>query len=64
MCQCALSLGLGYNTRGDQTYTEFGARYDLSKRTYVSAASGKKAGLFNNDGFQGGQYRVAMSHTF
>jgi predicted porin len=60
----AVSLGLGYYTRGDQTYTEFGARYDLSKRTYVSAASGKKAGLFNNDGHQGSNYRVAMSHTF
>ena len=60
----AVSLGLGYYTRGDQTVTEFGARYDLSKRTYVSAASGKKAGLFNNDGHQGSQYRVAMSHTF
>jgi len=60
----AVSLGLGYFTRGDQTITEFGARYDLSKRTYVSAASGKKAGLFNNDGFQGSQYRVAMTHAF
>ena len=60
----AVSLGLGYYTRGDQTVTEFGARYDLSKRTYVSAASGKKAGLFNNDGHQGSQYRVAMTHAF
>ena len=60
----AVSLGLGYYTRGDQTVTEFGARYDLSKRTYVSAASGKKAGLFNNDGYQGSQYRVAMTHAF
>jgi predicted porin len=60
----AASLGLGYYTRGDQTVTEFGARYDLSKRTYLSAATGKKAGLFTNDGYQGSQYRVAMSHTF
>jgi hypothetical protein len=60
----AVSLGLGYYTRGDQTYTEFGARYDLSKRTYLSAASGKKSGLFNNDGYQGSQYRVAMTHAF
>jgi len=60
----AVSLGLGYYTRGDQTVTEFGARYDLSKRTYLSAASGKKAGLFNNDGYQGSQYRVAMTHAF
>jgi hypothetical protein len=60
----AASLGLGYYTRGDQTVTEFGARYDLSKRTYVSASTGKKDGLFNADGYQGSQYRVAMSHTF
>jgi len=59
-----VSLGLGYYTRGDQTVTEFGARYDLSKRTYVSASTGKKDGLFNADGYQGSQYRVAMSHTF
>jgi len=60
----AVSLDLSYFTRGDQTVTEFGARYELSKRTYLSAATGKKAGLFANDGFQGSQYRVAMSHTF
>ena len=60
----AVSLGLGYYTRGDQTVTEFGARYDLSKRTSVTASSGKKAGLFNNDGHQGSQYRVAMAHAF
>jgi len=59
-----VSLGLGYYTRGDQTVTEFGVRYDLSKRTYLSAATGKKDGLFNADGYQGSQYRVAMSHTF
>ena len=64
MCQCSLSLGLGYNTRGDQTYTEFGDRYDLSKRTYVSATTGKKDGLFNAEGYGGSQYRIAMSHTF
>jgi hypothetical protein len=60
----AVYLGLGYYTRGDQRVTEFGARYDLSKSTYPSVATGKKAGLFNNDGYQGSQYRVAMSYTF
>jgi len=60
----AVSIGLGYYTRGDQTVTEFGVRYDLSKRTYVSATTGKKDGLFNAEGYQGSQYRVAMSHTF
>jgi predicted porin len=60
----AVSLGLGYYTRGEQTITEFGARYDLSKRTYFSASSGKKAGMFDADGYGGNQYRVAMSHTF
>ena len=60
----AVSLSLGYYTRGDQMVSEFAARYDLSKRTYLSAATGKKAGLFNYDGYQGSQYLVAMSHTF
>ena len=60
----AVSLGLSYYTRGEQTITEFGARYDLSKRTYLSAATGKKAGMFDADGYGGNQYRVAMSHTF
>ena len=64
MPEGAVSLSLGYYTCGDQTVTEFGARYELSKRTYLSAATGKKAGLFTNDGYQGSQYRVAMSHTF
>jgi GH18 family chitinase len=59
-----VSLGMGYYTRGDQTVTEFGVRYDLSKRTYLSAATGKKAGMFDVDGYGGNQYRVAMSHTF
>jgi predicted porin len=60
----AVSLGLGYYTRGDMTVTEFGIRYDLSKRTYASATTGKKDGLFNAEGYGGSQYRIAMSHTF
>jgi predicted porin len=60
----ALSAGVNYFKRGDQTVTEFGVRYDLSKRTYLAAASGKKSGLFDADGYQGSQSRVALSHTF
>ena len=48
----AVYLGLGYYTRGDQRVTEFGARYELSKRTYLSAATGKKAGMFDADASQ------------
>jgi len=38
----AVSLCLDYYTRGYLTVSQFGACYDLSKRTYVSAATGKK----------------------
>jgi hypothetical protein len=48
----AVSLDLSYFTRGDQTVTEFGARYELSKRTYPSVATGKKAGMFDADASQ------------
>jgi len=60
----AFSAGVNYFKRGDQKVTEFGVRYDLSKRTYLAAASGKKSGLFDADGYQGSQSRVALSHTF
>jgi predicted porin len=60
----AVSFGLGMYTRGDQKVTDYSVRYDLSKRTYLSASGGKKSGLFDADGYQGSQYRVAMSHTF
>jgi predicted porin len=60
----AVSFGLGMYKRGDQKVTDYGVRYDLSKRTYLSASGGKKSGLFDTDGYQGSQYRVAMSHTF
>ena len=48
----AVSSVLSYYTRGDQRVTEFGARYELSKRTYLSAATGKKAGMFDADASQ------------
>ncbi len=60
----AASFGLGFYKRGDQKVTDVGVRYDLSKRTYLSAARSEKKGLFNADGYGGGQYRVAMTHSF
>ncbi len=60
----AMSFGMGYYKRGDQTVTEYGVRYDLSKRTNLTASGGKKSGLFDNDGYQGTQYRVAVAHSF
>jgi predicted porin len=60
----AVSFGLGYYKRGDQTVTDYGVRYDLSKRTNITASGGKKSGLFDADGYQGSQYRVAMAHSF
>ena len=49
----AVSLCLDYYTRGDLTVSKFGDCYDLSKRTYVSTATGKKACSFNYDGHLG-----------
>jgi predicted porin len=60
----AASFGLGFYKRGVQKVTDVGVRYDLSKRTYLSAARSEKKGLFAADGYGGSQYRVAMSHTF
>jgi predicted porin len=60
----AVSFGLGMYSRGDQKVTDYGVRYDLSKRTNVTASGGKKSGLFVADGFGGTQYRVALAHSF
>ena len=60
----AVSFGLGRYTRGDQKVTDYGVRYDLSKRTNVTASGGKKSGLFVADGYKGNQYRVAIAHSF
>jgi predicted porin len=60
----AVSFGLGMYTRGDQKVTDYGVRYDLSKRTNVTASGGKKSGLFVADGYKGNQYRIAMAHSF
>ena len=60
----AVSFGLGVYKRGDQKVTDYGVRYDLSKRTNITASGGKKSGLFVAGGYGGIQCRVAMAHSF
>jgi predicted porin len=58
------SIGAQQFKRDVAKVTEFGVRYDLTKRTAISASSGKKSGLAQDLGFNGSQYRVRVGHTF
>jgi hypothetical protein len=61
----ALSFGAQYFKRDATKMTEFGARYDLSKRTNFTASTGKVTARSNSATQQNGtQYRLRLSHSF
>jgi predicted porin len=57
------SIGVQQFKRGVLKQTEFGVRYDLSKRTSLTASSGKMAGS-TTAARNGTQSRVRVMHTF
>ena len=60
----AVTLGMNYFKRDVAKVTEFGATYAFSKRTSLSASTGKKSGLAAEAGYNGTQNRIMMKHTF
>lgn len=65
----AFSVGANYFKREDTKMTEFGARYELSKRTNFMASVGRIADRSNaagtiGSGENGNQYRLRLSHSF
>jgi predicted porin len=60
----AFTLGMNYFKRDIAKVTEFGASYAFSKRTTLSASTGKKSGLAADLGFNGSQNRIRLAHTF
>ncbi|MCF8152987.1 MAG: porin [Rhodoferax sp.] len=58
----AITLGAHRFTRGDVKMTEFGAKYDLSKRTAITVAQGTMKGLAT--GKNGTQSRIRLAHSF
>ena len=71
----AVTFGLNYAKRDSYTMTQFGAKYDLSKRTSFSAGYGTKTAKNadstvqtalrdSTSGVHGSQYRLRLNHTF
>ena len=60
----AVTLGVNYFKRDVAKVTEFGATYAFSKRTTLSASTGKKSGLAEDLGYNGTQNRIRLAHAF
>ena len=60
----AISLGANYFKRGSNKVSEVGATYAFSKRTTLSASTGKKSGLAEDLGYNGTQNRIRLAHAF
>ena len=60
----ALTFGANFFKRDVAKVTEMGVSYALSKRTSLSASTGKKSGLDVAGGYNGTQNRIRLAHTF